>query len=43
MLKTLVIAKTAKAVVREVKKYNLSATLDRNTSKFVITIQKKAK
>ena len=40
-MKTLIITKVAKAVVKEARKYRVSATADKNTAKFVITIQKK--
>lgn len=41
MLKAIVITRTAKAVVKEVRKYNLNVAIDKGTSKMVITIQKK--
>ncbi len=41
MLKAIVITKTAKAIVKEVRKYNLNVAVDKGTSKMIITIQKK--
>lgn len=40
-MKTLLIANVSKAIVKEARKYKLTANLDKATSKFVITIQKK--
>lgn len=40
-MKALMVAKVAKVVMKEVKKYNFNATVDKNTSKLVITIHRK--
>ncbi len=40
-MKTIVIAKVAKAVINEVRKYKVSANVDKGTSKMTIIIQKK--
>ncbi len=41
MLKAIVITKTAKAIVKEVRKYNVNLAIDKGTSKMTITISKK--
>lgn len=40
-MKSIVIAKVAKAVIKEVRKYKVSANVDKHTSKVMIIIQKK--
>jgi hypothetical protein len=41
MLKAIAIAKATKFVVREVKKFDVNVSLDKATSKVVISIQRK--
>jgi hypothetical protein len=41
MLKAIAIAKATKFVVREVKKFDVNVSLDKGTSKVVISIQRK--
>ena len=41
MLRAIVITKATKAIVREVKKYDLNVSVDKATSKMVISIQRK--
>ncbi len=40
-MKTIVIAKVAKAVIKEARKYKVSASVDKNTSKLIVVIQRK--
>ena len=40
-MKALLIAKVVKVAIKEVKKYNFNATLDKDTSKLVVTIHRK--
>ena len=41
MLKAIAIAKATKFVIREVKKFDVNVSLDKATSKMVISIQRK--
>lgn len=41
MLKAIAIAKATKIVVRQIKKFDVNVSLDKATSKVVITVQRK--
>lgn len=41
MLKAIVITKTAKAIVKEIRKYDLNVNIDKNSSKVIVTLQRK--
>lgn len=41
MLKAIAIAKATKVVVRQIKKFDVNVSLDKATSKVVITVQRK--
>ncbi len=41
MLKAIVITKTAKAIVKEIRKYDLNLAVDKGSSKLILTIQRK--
>ncbi len=41
MLKAIAIAKATNFVIREIKKFDVSVALDKNTAKMVISIQRK--
>jgi hypothetical protein len=41
MLKSVLVAKATKVVISEVRKYKVNLAVDKNTSKVVITIQRK--
>lgn len=41
LMKALLVAKVVKVAIKEVKKYNFNATLDKDTSKLVVTIHRK--
>lgn len=41
MLKAIVITKTAKAIVKEIRKYDLNVALDKGSSKVIVTLQRK--
>lgn len=41
MLKAIVITKTAKAIVKEIRKYDLNVAIDKGSSKVIVTLQRK--
>ena len=41
MLKAIAIARVTKSIVKEVRKYNLSVSIDKPTAKVTLVIQKK--
>lgn len=40
-MKAVIVAKVAKAVVKEAKKYSVNVSVDKGTSRMVIAIQRK--